>query len=307
MLPEKFESGDFVNWLGVFDVCAAANEWNADAKLVKLPAFLRGPALAYYNTLTVAQKNNYGNLTANLKGLLCPLVARAQYFQEFEHRLLRPEEDPALYLHDLQQMLLKADPNLDDSARNALLARQFMKGLSPTLRFKLLEHNPTPTLKEMQEFVHCFRATQHAHDVSNTCASSTPAAPPQDHLASSIVQLTAAVAELTTQQSNLQASLKAMQSQQQPQHQPSPSQRWRNVESRQRLRPRCFKCNQPGHIQRNCPWVENCEFCFADGHTSEQCRRTYIPNRPRPPRHVANGNYSNRVSHDSLNFQGVPQ
>ena len=182
-----------------------------------------------------------------------------------------------------------------------------MKGLSPTLLFKLLEHNPTPTLKEMQEFVHRFRATQHAHDVSNTCASSTPAAPPQDHLASSIVQLTAAVAELTTQQSNLQASLKAMQSQQQPQHQPSPSQRWRNVESRQRLLPRCFKCNQPGHFQRNCPWVENCEFCFADAHTSEQCRRTCIPNRPRPPRHVANGNYSNRVCHNSLNFQGVPQ
>ena len=120
----------------------------------------------------------------------------------------------------MQQMLLKADPNLDDSARNALLSRQLMKGLSPTLRFKLLEHNPTPTLQEMQEFVHCFHATQHAHDLSHTCASPTPAVPPQDHLASSIVQLTAAVAELTTQQCKLQASLKAMQPQQQPQIQP---------------------------------------------------------------------------------------
>ena len=128
-----------------------------------------------------ALKNNYGNLTANLKGLLCPLVAREQYFLEFEHKVLRPEEDPALYLHDLQQMLFTADPNLGDSARNALLSRQVMNGFSPTLCFKLLEHNPTSIVKEMQEFIHCFRATQHAHGVSHTCASSTHAEPPQDH------------------------------------------------------------------------------------------------------------------------------
>ena len=67
-----------------------------------------------------------------------------------------------------------------------------MKSLLPTIPFKLLEHNPTPSLLEMREFVHHFHAIQHAHD---------------DHLASSIVQLTAAVGELTVQQSKLQASL----------------------------------------------------------------------------------------------------
>ena len=78
VLPEKFESGDFVNWLLVFVMSAAINEWDGCVKLVKVPAFLRGPDLAYYNTVTAAQKNNYGNLTANLKALLCPLVAREQ-------------------------------------------------------------------------------------------------------------------------------------------------------------------------------------------------------------------------------------
>ena len=66
----EIRSRDFSKWLRVFDVCAAANEWDAGAKLVKLPAFLRGPALAYYSTLTAAQKNNYGSLTTSLKALL---------------------------------------------------------------------------------------------------------------------------------------------------------------------------------------------------------------------------------------------
>ena len=95
-LSEKLESGDFVNWLREFEVCAAANEWDADAKLLKLPPFLRGPALIYYNTLAASEKRNYGNLTANLKALLSPLVAREQYFQDFENRSLSPGEDPAL-------------------------------------------------------------------------------------------------------------------------------------------------------------------------------------------------------------------
>ena len=117
-------------------------------------------------------------------------------------------------MYDLQQMLLKADPNLEDSARNALLSRQVMKDVLPILRFKLLKHNPTPTLKEMRGFVHRFHATQHSHSNSHTSASCTPTAPPQENLEPSIVQLTAAVAELTTQQSKIQASVKAMQPQQ---------------------------------------------------------------------------------------------
>ena len=66
-LPEKFESEDFVNRLHFFDAYAAANGWNTDSKLLELPAFLRGPALSYYNTLTADQKSTYDILTASLR------------------------------------------------------------------------------------------------------------------------------------------------------------------------------------------------------------------------------------------------
>ena len=56
------------------------------------------------------------------------------------------------FLYSLQELLKKADSTLSDTATEALLSRQFMKGLPDTMRFKLLEHNPKPTLVEMVAF-----------------------------------------------------------------------------------------------------------------------------------------------------------
>ena len=147
--PEKFETGDIVSWLRQFECCATANSWNDEKKLQVLPAFLRGPAATYFYALSDEAKDTYAHLKANLQKALCPEVDREKYFAEFEHRHLRPEEDPALFLWSLQESLTKADPSLGDSAREVLLARQFMRGLPEGLRLKLLESNPTPSLKEM--------------------------------------------------------------------------------------------------------------------------------------------------------------
>jgi len=125
--------------------------------LKKLPAFLRSPASSYYFSLAAQHKDTYAHLTTQLQKVLCPVVSREHYFAEFEHRCLRPNEDPSLFLWDLRQILLKADPDLSEDAQTALLSRQFMKGLTDDLQLRLLEHDPTPTLKSMEEFVqrHC--------------------------------------------------------------------------------------------------------------------------------------------------------
>jgi hypothetical protein len=69
---------------------------------------------------------------------------------------LRPEEDPSMYKWELENILSKADPCLSNDTKTALLTRQFSKGLPPTLKLKMLEHNPTPTLDEMVEFTQRF-------------------------------------------------------------------------------------------------------------------------------------------------------
>ena len=43
VVPEKFETGDFAEWLRNFECCVAANGWKDDDKLKKLSTFLHLP------------------------------------------------------------------------------------------------------------------------------------------------------------------------------------------------------------------------------------------------------------------------
>ena len=168
LLTDKFDTGDFPAWLRNFECCATANKWSAEDKLIKLPAFLRGPAAAHFHSLTNAQKESYTNLTKHLKDALCPHVDREKFYPAFEHRKLRPDEDPSLLLWDLEDLLSKADPDLPVEARTAL---QFMKSLPPTIRLRLLESNPRPSLADMRAFIQRYHAVHHLHDDSPVMAT----------------------------------------------------------------------------------------------------------------------------------------
>ena len=68
-----------------------------------------------------------------------------------------------------------------------------MRGLPSDLRLRLLDHNPMPSLAEMLSFVQRFRAVRQS-DVESV------GHPNSDHLASSIADLTTAVAALMADQ-----------------------------------------------------------------------------------------------------------
>ena len=175
---EKFESGDIVFWLRQFERCTSANNWNDNKELAVLPAFLRGPAATHYHALAAEKKDTYAHLTKYLREALCPAVDREKHFASFEQRVLRPHEDPSLFLWDLTDILAKGDPDMKDDARDALLARQFMRGLPGDLRLKLLEGKPTPSLREMTDFVQRFRAVHHPYERNTSAAYATTAPQP---------------------------------------------------------------------------------------------------------------------------------
>ena len=77
-----------------------------------------------------------------------------------------------------------SDPDLSDAAKQALLGRQFLRGLPDDIKLRLLEHDPTPQLPSMVEFVQRFHAvheTDHAGRAINHAFTTTSAVnAPQD-------------------------------------------------------------------------------------------------------------------------------
>ena len=119
IMPEWFSGGDFTSWLRHFDRCAAANAWNTDTRLVKLPAFLHGPADVYFDSLAEGEKDTLPHMIASLKRCFTPAVDREKFYRDFNQQTVRPSEDPSLYLWRLKDLLRNAEPDLSDDAFDA--------------------------------------------------------------------------------------------------------------------------------------------------------------------------------------------
>ena len=207
------------------------------AKLRKLPAFLRGPAAAYFHSLADVQKDTYSHLVKFFCDHLCSVVDRERFYAEFERHHLHPNEDPLLFLWALEDILSKANLDLSDAAKQALLGRQFLQRQPNEIKLHLLEHDPTPKLTSMVEFVKHFHAV-HGTDyegraINHAFTTRDAVDAPQDSLRASVVELTAAVATLTANQKS--SSQKSLQVPPQPpkptRNQGRTAQRWQNVES----------------------------------------------------------------------------
>jgi hypothetical protein len=100
------------------------------------------------------RRTKYKDAVAELKKSLCP-AAQCETFYALSK--IVPSEQVKL---ELENLLAKADPELSDDAKTALIHRQFMKGLPNVLKLKLLEHNSTPNLEKMLSFVQRYRAVE---------------------------------------------------------------------------------------------------------------------------------------------------
>ena len=183
-LPEAFADGDIAIWIRRFDICAAANRWGDDDKLLRLPTLLQGRAFAVYERLAADQKDTYARLTNSLERAFEPHTEERKRLatRQFAARSLQPGEDLEVFLRDLELLLDRAQPGLPRGLREQQLVDRFIAGLPESLGDQLYVLAPqglNGTVSKARELVLLQqRSTQRRGQGRVTAAVSASAASP---------------------------------------------------------------------------------------------------------------------------------
>lgn len=126
-LTNTFASGDVSKWFKRFEICCAANQWYDATKAVKLPTLLEGEPLIIWLELSEDKQKDYTESKKVISKKMAPHAF--VYLDDFHKQRLHPDEPISVYVHALKKLLDQAILDLNKSAREQLLLRQFLAGI----------------------------------------------------------------------------------------------------------------------------------------------------------------------------------
>ena len=189
---------------------------------------LEGEALAIWLELTTEEKESYATSKAKIIARMAPV--RFVSLDDFCARRLNLGESLPVFLHELKQLSKKAMPDADVATRNQLLLHQFVSGLPAHIGKQLRATGEVSDLDRVLEWAKLLMTIE---EPQKTAAVQT----------SEVLELREQESALTEQVAALSARL-----------------------SKQTAAVVCYKCQQPGHLQRNCPLARRCYLCGQPGH-----------------------------------------
>ena len=149
---------------------------------------------------------------------------------EFRAWRLNPDESLLVLLHKLKQLSKKAMPDADAVMHTQLLLHQFVSGLPVHIGKQLRAMGDVSNLDRVLERAKLLMAIE---EPQKTAAVQTSE---MQKLKEQVSTLTEQVAALSARRLKQPAAVV------------------------------CYKCQQPGHLQRNCPLTRKCYLCGQPGH-----------------------------------------
>ena len=264
VLPEPFNGETpWDDWTIHFGNVADVNGWDADKKLQWLKVRLTGRAQKAFQRLPEASRATFDLAKEALTERFEPKSRKTRYQAENLARKKKPSEGWADFADDLQSLAEKAYPTLQHEARELLAINAYLQQLTqPQVAFSVKQTNPG-TLDDAVAATLAMES--YAESSSNRTGAVSILQPENETVTVAAIgpveKLTRMVERLSEQVEMLQLEVSRTR------RQPADGGRDRrptDLESRQapenrrpRQRPRafdgeCWRCNQRGHIARNC-------------------------------------------------------
>lgn len=251
-LPSIFSEGDPTEWFKRYEICCNANDWGDELKAKKLPTLLEGEALVTWLELTSEQQSNYTVSKTKILERMGPV--RFVSMDDFHHRRLLPGESLSVFSHELKRLIDQAMPTADAATRQQLLIHQFLTGMPTEVSKRLRASGEIDDLGQLIQRAKLLMTIDAKEKPEEKSAAVQQPIDRVEALTEQVAALTEQIAAITANQRNARQPARLLV---------------------------CFRCNQPGHVQRNCPKSKRCYTCGRVGHFARDCRQENGQGAPR--------------------------
>lgn len=258
---------DWESYLSHFQNCAALGHWPDEEKGLCLAACLRGQARTFYMGLSAAERTSYPMLVKRLTERFGSARQQSRWLMRLEARRRRPGEAMATVGDDIRRMAQRAYPDFSARAQEVIALNQLYKAIPVDLKFKCMDKE-CPTVTEAVDIIERYEAVLDDEKerkklginmVSDGGPKNSQIKPvgtevAMQHILQEMQMINKGINQLVLREDNKRYG----EATGKPQY------------ARKSGSMRCFTCDSPDHIRRDCP--------LQQGQVYRKPAATYRPN-----------------------------